>query len=161
MNEYSDILDQNFGQPVDKKKVQECLASQGDRFINFLIDAVLSYIMFIVIIIVLMVNMGDEVLIMLQEYNQEFSYSILLIYIVYYTLMEFYFGKTIGKFLTKTTVVNRKGIKPDFLNLLGRSLCRMIPFEPFSILFSGRGIGWHDSISETYIVKDKKFYVNE
>jgi len=35
----------------------------------------------------------------------------------------------------------------------GRTLCRYIPFEPFSFL-GNKPIGWHDSLSKTLVVKD-------
>lgn len=70
----------------------------------------------------------------------------------YYTVMEGVFGVTIGKLITRTKVVTEDGSKPGFGMALGRSLCRMIPFEAFSFL--GReSRGWHDSITKSYVVK--------
>ncbi|MBC8643239.1 RDD family protein [Flavobacterium lindanitolerans] len=61
------------------------------------------------------------------------------------------FSRTIGKFITKTVVVNINGEKPDTQEILVRSLCRLIPFETFSFL-GAPNKGWHDSISKTYVV---------
>ena len=65
-----------------------------------------------------------------------------------------FFGKTHGKFLTKTKVVKKDGNKATFINILGRNAARLIPFDALSYLFSKRG--WHDQISNTYVVVDKK-----
>jgi uncharacterized RDD family membrane protein YckC len=63
------------------------------------------------------------------------------------------FARTVGKFITQTIVVDEHGEKPHHETILIRSLCRLIPFNPFSVLFLGRG--WHDSISKTYVVNKK------
>ena len=77
-------------------------------------------------------------------------------YFIYYPLMEFYFGKTIGKILTKSTVVSKDGGKITFGQAVGRSLCRLIPFNSFSFL-GASAIGWHDRISKTRVVSDTFF----
>ena len=67
--------------------------------------------------------------------------------------MEFFFGKTVAKMMTKSTVVNENGGKIIFRQAILRSLCRFIPFNLFSFLGS-KGIGWHDRISKTRVVND-------
>ena len=71
---------------------------------------------------------------------------------LYYVIFEGIWQKTIAKFITKTKVVMRDGSKPPFLNILGRSLARYIPFEAFSYLFGAYPMGWHDSLSKTLVV---------
>ena len=63
-------------------------------------------------------------------------------------------GRTLGKLITGTIVVNENGKKPDFGTVFKRSLCRLIPFNAISFLFNP-GLGWHDSISDTYVVNKK------
>lgn len=58
--------------------------------------------------------------------------------------------------LLKTKVINESGKAPDFKEALLRSLFCLIPFDAFSFLGSD-GRGWHDSITNTYIVDVKKF----
>ena len=65
-------------------------------------------------------------------------------------------GKTVGKFITKTRVVKADGSNPKPLDYLGRSFSRIIPFEALSFLGS-EGRGWHDTISKTYVVEEKRF----
>jgi uncharacterized RDD family membrane protein YckC len=59
-------------------------------------------------------------------------------------------GADAGKLLFGTFVVSASGAKPAFGQIVKRTLCRYIPFEPFS--FFGE-TGWHDSISKTRVVR--------
>ena len=74
-------------------------------------------------------------------------------YILYYWAFESLTGKTIGKYITRTRIVKEDGSQPSSINILGRSLCRYIPFEAFSFLGS-EGKGWHDSIPKIYVIED-------
>ena len=77
----------------------------------------------------------------------------------YYLLLEGFFNTTIGKIITGTTIVDIEGKRPRFSRIIVRTLCRFIPFEAFSFLgIAGRG--WHDSISETYVVKAENLLIN-
>ncbi len=71
---------------------------------------------------------------------------------MYYTLTEGFFGRSVGKFITGTVVVDENGVKINLGSALKRSLCRLIPFDGLSF-FGSRG--WHDSITETYVVEKK------
>jgi len=134
----------------------DLLASQGQRLGNYLLDLIIQYALIFLLAIVLVV-FADVV------GNSELSYwvgnmSTVESYVVGYVVMFFYYGLTevflsrsIAKFVTKTVVVNQNGAKPDSGTIVKRTLCRMIPFNHFSFLGGGRG--WHDSISETYVVK--------
>ncbi|MEN9604685.1 MAG: hypothetical protein RJB39_370 [Candidatus Parcubacteria bacterium] len=76
-------------------------------------------------------------------------------YVLYYLILESMFQTTVGKLITGTKVVNKEGNNPSFLQILGRSFARYIPFEPFSFLMRKYPTGWHDLLSGTYVV-DKK-----
>ena len=74
--------------------------------------------------------------------------------VVYYTVLEVISGRTLGKLLTGTKVVATNGSPASVGQILGRSLCRFIPFEAFSFFGgAGRPVGWHDSISKTRVVE--------
>lgn len=75
----------------------------------------------------------------------------------YYIVMEGLFGLTIGKWLTGTRVVDEGGGPPTWRQAVLRSLARLIPFEPFSLLFSEDGVarGWHDRLPRTRVVMRK------
>ena len=73
-----------------------------------------------------------------------------LILMTYYLIFEGIWARTPGKWLFRTIVVTESGAKPSFEQILGRTLCRLIPFEAFSCL---SGIGWHDKLSKTRVVR--------
>ncbi len=75
-----------------------------------------------------------------------------LISLFYYIGLESLFGRTVGKLVTGTIVVNELGSKASFGQIIGRSFARLIPFEAFSFLGS-TGRGWHDSLPKTYVIK--------
>ncbi|WP_316764241.1 MULTISPECIES: RDD family protein [Pedobacter] len=77
----------------------------------------------------------------------------------YYLISEGIFNTTIGKTILNNVIVNNIAEKPSFGKRIGRTFSRLIPFEAFSFIFLYRG--WHDSITETYIVKSEKDYRNE
>jgi len=70
---------------------------------------------------------------------------------VYYSSFEVLTGRTIAKFITGTKVIDENGKTPDFGTIMLRSLCRFIPFEPFSFLGNER-IRWHNRLSKTRVV---------
>jgi len=76
-----------------------------------------------------------------------------LISLTYFCFLEAMFGITFGKLLTGTKVVRDDGGSASFRQVIGRSLVRMIPFEPFSFLFGDKTTGWHDSLSGTRVVR--------
>jgi len=76
----------------------------------------------------------------------------LILYVGFYTLFEHFLGKSPGKYFTKTHVVTNNGLRPTFLNILGRNLCRLIPFDNISLLFSI--VVMHDKFSRTQVVSD-------
>ncbi|NET36066.1 MAG: RDD family protein [Cyanothece sp. SIO1E1] len=77
----------------------------------------------------------------------------IMLNLVYFVGLESLCGRTIAKFITRTKVVTVSGQKPDFGTIFIRTLCRYIPFEPFSFL-GNNPYGWHDSIPKTRVVND-------
>lgn len=69
----------------------------------------------------------------------------------YYAFFEGVWSRTPGKWMAGTIVVDDRGRKPSFDQVIGRTLCRFIPFEPFSFLGQS-GTGWHDRIPRTRVV---------
>lgn len=70
----------------------------------------------------------------------------------YYLVLEGIFNISAGKCATSTCILNENGERPTFTQVLGRTFCRLIPFEAFSFLGAGAR-GWHDSLSNTYVVE--------
>lgn len=142
------ILDSSIVQQ-EQQVMEHHLASGWKRFANYLIDYVILYI---AIIVVLAIYMGANGLTNLGTLE---AYLIFIIgKILYYTILESTVGKTIGKMVTQTKVVNNDFSKISFGTAIKRSLCRFIPFEPFSCLGSFPA-GWHDSIPDTWVIDEK------
>lgn len=149
---------------MEKKQftvTNDLLASQGQRFLNLIID--------IIVINIIAICIAETVVIFAQISNAfAVSYWIehmgrikkitflLLMMFCYYDLFETYFARTVGKYFTKTMIITQNGLMPDGHVITFRTLCRFIPIEAFSFL-GASARGWHDSISKTYVVKKHKF----
>jgi len=83
---------------------------------------------------------------------------IAILNMMYYTSFESITGKTLGKYLTKTKVVDSEGNKPVWSTILLRSICRLIPLDQISFLFDFKS-GWHDTLSKTIVIEDKRVVV--
>jgi uncharacterized RDD family membrane protein YckC len=133
-------------------------ATKGQRFLNFLIDNV---VIRIALAYVTGVAVGYLLTLLSPEFYYSLSYNksrlylisvliVLIDYILYYSLFEGIFkGRTVGKFITGTKAVNENGMELTFKNAFLRSACRLIPCEAFS----GLGTPWHDSITNTIVIK--------
>lgn len=133
----------------------DLLADRGLRFVNFLIDLVARFLL-TVMVLVFAYLLGFEGFLAWMEtagFWGEFTVGILMA-LLYFNAMEIPLGVTIGKLVTGTVVVDPYGELPDRSTILTRSLCRIIPFEPFSCL-SENGRGWHDTIPDVYVVRKR------
>jgi uncharacterized RDD family membrane protein YckC len=137
-------------------------ATQGQRFLNFFIDNILmrltlSYGTGFVVGKILMMLSPDLMFKLINEDGKVglyiLAYLIVIVnYLVYYTLCEKLFrGQTLGKLFTGTRAIRTDGEELTFKDALLRSLCRLIPFE----VFSGFGVPWHDSLTNTMVVKKR------
>ena len=126
---------------TDKRYTEDQLAGKLIRFVNFMIDILL------IIVISTVIS---------KQNNDTNNSSLLFVFVGYYILFELVFGKTIGKFITKTSVKNLYGNKLTFRIVLGRTLIRLIPLETFTLLFDGKADAWHDRFSSTIVIMDSK-----
>ena len=135
-------------------------ATQGQRFLNFIIDNILmrltlTYASGYVVGQILQVIAPDLLYKLVDDTSKvglyALSYMIVIInYLVYYTLCEKLFrGQTLGKLITGTKALRTDGEELTFKDALLRSLCRLVPLE----VFSGFGVPWHDSWTHTMVVK--------
>ena len=144
----ADLLEEiNYVDPV----------SPGLRFANYLIDqialgVIINAIKYGLALSSLGENYNDHLF--FQENMTAVLYGLLLSLactFAYYTLFEAASkGRTLGKILTNTIAVTQDGSPFIFKHALLRTLCRFIPFEPFSAFGY---MPWHDSISKTVVVK--------
>ncbi|MDP4952365.1 MAG: RDD family protein [Flavobacteriales bacterium] len=118
----------------------------GRRIANFAIDKIISLAIIIVLGIFFMpVSYLDSD-------NTILDYVLETVgLLVYYLLIEVPTGRTVGKLVTKTVVVDEHGNKPSVGQLVTRSFCRIVPFEHFSFL-GNTARGWHDQWSDTYVI---------
>jgi len=112
-------------------------ASQGSRFANLVLDAVIRFGMTLGVVRAF----GDN------------PFAVLFVTFGYHIAFETIFARTPAKWITRTRVIALDGSKPRFLQIVGRSLSRYVPFEPFSFLGNARG--WHDRWSGTRVVVDR------
>lgn len=131
-------------------------ASQGKRFANYILDMIFFYIFCIILgvligVIFAIVAPGSATF--LNSDSKLMNYLIgFILLMIYYSIFEGLTGRSLAKYITRTKVVNDRGEKPSFSTILLRTLCRFIPFEPFSFFISD-GSGWHDRISNTRVVE--------
>lgn len=130
-------------------------ASTGKRFANYIIDLLFFYVfsfLFGMFLGLVLYIVAPSTLSVFEEENIFINYMFGFVAgVIYYSSFEVLTGRTIGKFITKTKVVDENGNSPDFGAIIIRSLCRFIPFEQFSFL-GDTGTGWHDKISKTRVV---------
>ena len=129
------------------------LATTVKRGFNYILDSIGA-----VFFMTLMLNLYSRIFESQDVNLGALFFVILLSFFVYYVVLEYFLGRTPAKFLTQTRVVTIYGMKPNFMTIVGRTLCRLIPFEQFSFL-GDDPIGWHDKFSNTRVV-DNDFKTN-
>jgi uncharacterized RDD family membrane protein YckC len=142
--------------------VERNKASLGLRFVNNLIDSIIlnwvpTLLLYFFGQIIFYVGYEDLYNLLVNFTEDNFVLNILisvLITVFYYYLMEFYNnGRTIGKYITGTMAVSLSG-EMSSIQIWKRTLSRLIPFDALS--FFGEN-GWHDSWSDTRVVKISDF----
>lgn len=131
----------------------------GARFGHYLLDVVFYYVFALILaipIVFILMALGMDVENIAEGsglYNlADRLISWLILYPGYYILFESTMQSTPGKLILGRVVVNEYGEKPDFFTIVKRSYSRVVPFESFSC-FSG--LGWHDSWTDTMVIRKK------
>ena len=137
-------------------------ATQGTRLANYLIDAVVFYILifFLGVFLGILAAIGIEAPLQWLLYldgNRALDYLVTsILYFIYIFSFEYFTkGRSIGKYITKTKVVSIDGTTPTQKDFLIRNISRLVPFEAFSFLIGNDG--WHDSWSDTRVVNWEKY----
>lgn len=139
---------------------EDLYATQFQRFLNLCIDLMFIYI--------LVLSLGTTIILVALSANNfglsnwvtnlsavEIALYATIIAFLYYYITEVYFSRTIAKLITHTVVVDADGSKPSKKSFFIRTCCRFIPFEAFSF-YKLVPRGWHDTFSNTYVVKKRK-----
>ena len=150
----------------DDMKYRLVRASMGKRFLNYLVDLFVFYLLFMLGLIILG-NVSPATLNAFVQRNQtEISLLdellILVLYGTYLFITEALFnGKTLGKLFTGTRVVRQDGTPMTVRDAQLRGLSRMVPFNVFSAL-GNPPYPWHDRWTKTYVIDEKQsHYVKE
>ena len=131
------------------------LATKTQRFLTFIVDLVARIVLlgiFIFVVVLVLPDSSDWF--EMKSRWQEWFVDIVSL-IAYYMVFEATCGRTPGKWVMRTKVVQLDGSEPTVVQILKRTLARWIPFEPFSFL-GAKPFGWHDSMSGTRVVSLKK-----
>jgi uncharacterized RDD family membrane protein YckC len=125
------------------------IADKGTRLGNFFIDTIIYALISLIFLVLLLVLFPQPP----QEESGILEFLPAIFYFLYYFLFETALGKTPGKYLTKTIVVDGQGNKPGLKNIFIRTLSRLIPFDIISYVFGFTG--FHDLVSKTSVIKRK------
>ena len=137
-------------------RVKLVKASKGKRFVNYILDQVMAYIVIIGLTLAYL-----SIQSFIYEEGGLMDYVIAYFgFLIYYSIFEASTGRTVGKYITQTKVVTLDGNKPSFSQILGRTFARFIPFEAFSFL-GDEPTGWHDSLSKTMVIDLKESVLPE
>ncbi len=132
---------------IEEKFLELQKASRGRRCANYLLDLV-GYMLVIMVTTYVSLVFAPEIV-----DTETFDLIIgLPVYLAYYILFEGLTGRTPGKLITGTRVVDAQGNKPGFGTLVLRNLARFIPFEAFSF-FRTSEEGWHDTLTKTHVIR--------
>ena len=130
------------------KEQQRLLASTGQRLGNMFLD----FIFYMIFAFAFGLFLGFFGLVSVIEGMNEYLLGAIILFI-YFVPQEAFSGRTLGKLITGTKAVNEDGSNLTFGKAVGRTVCRCIPFEPFSFLgWQGRPKGWHDRIPRTKVI---------
>lgn len=115
---------------------------KGTRIINYFIDIISIAISSLIIATVSGNTINPNLI-------------LLFIYFIYYLVLESIFGKTLGKLVTGSRVVDKNNEKASFWKIVVRTLLRFSYFDWLSYAF-GQVQGTHDVISRTKLVRSYK-----
>jgi len=147
-NKYNEIVEKLTVEKYTQHKIDEKLVPSSTRLVHSFVDLITLIILYFILASIVMLLFD------LEQNKSTLPLLLLMIlsFFINYAVMEHLFQKTVGKFITKTKVVTLNGDKPSVNDILIRTLCRLIPFDRLSFLFTKSG--FHDKISHTTVVKD-------
>jgi hypothetical protein len=142
-----EILNKSFKKP--KKVIYRYLKAHVlIRFLNYFIDTFLILV-FISNYIYFIENRKDINAFFVNLFGEYMFIFLFLIYsFLYYFFTEYFLLRTPAKYLTSCIVLNYNSEKSNIYEIISRTICRKIPFEPFSYFMKE---GLHDSISKTNV----------
>jgi uncharacterized RDD family membrane protein YckC len=113
------------------------------RLLNYIVDLTLVWL------IVILVDTGVG-----SNYPRAIDFLFPITYFAYYIIFEFYFQRTIGKYLTGSLVVDDYGERPELKAIFLRTITRIIPLDPYSFFWTEENRLWHDTWSNTFVISN-------
>jgi uncharacterized RDD family membrane protein YckC len=147
-----ELVKQDLAKEESKKQAfDSSKVTSWTRLIHFFVDLIAFFLIALILSLVLdlFLPTPDQGTLNLIGYG-----LILIAFFLYFVYMEYKYQKTIGKFLTKTKVVMTDGRKPELNEIFIRTVCRLIPLDRISFLFTKNG--FHDRLSNTTVIKEEK-----
>ncbi|MFM9944176.1 MAG: RDD family protein, partial [Bacteroidia bacterium] len=129
------------------------IAPKWKRLVNFLIDYYLILLIWFTGMVLITSYIDREKDVVSDTlFNVLIITPFILVFLLYF-ICERFAGKTLGKLMTGTKVISVFDEELTTNQILIRTLCRIIPFEPISLFFSDTA--WHDDWSDTVVVTKK------
>ena len=121
-------------------------AGVGTRVLNFLVDT------FIISVLAILLYKYWNFHVRWYHYTyHNFWVMFSVVLFIYYTFLEFLWGRTLGKWFSFTKVVDEDGKRPSIIKIFIRSATRLIPIDLFFIAFIGKPL--HDYTSKTTLAE--------
>jgi len=138
-------INQVIQEPIDQSIAENYVITKVTKLAGFMIDVSI---------------LGSIVLLFRQypsltPYNKDSTTNAVIVSFVlfYFPLLEYFYGKTLGKVVTKSSVVRKDGNKITFFQALVRACFRLVPAN--LVLSLGKNpTSFHDRMSGTMVVKD-------
>lgn len=144
----------------EELEIEYCRANSGKRFANYVIDMIVYYIILFFLGFVFTI-MFPDLMLNLDFEGLSFALFFALLYVIIMSIFEAAFqGKTVGKLITGTRALRLDGTAINLKSVFIRNLIRAIPFNALSAL-SIPCTPWHDKLSNTYVVDDKKIRLQQ
>lgn len=118
----------------------------GTRVVNFLVDTAVIFV-----VAYIASEIWNWYVFHWRYPYFKFGWIFAAVLFIYYTVFEALTGRSLGKMLSYTHVVNRQNRRPGFLQILLRSLVRLTIIDPFFIPFLDKPL--HDYLSKTEVVE--------
>ena len=137
----SQIIQQSTSKPIARNYI----ISKITKLTGFVIDAS------ILGSVILLIRQFPH----LMPYNKDNTTNAVILSFVlfYFPLLEYFYGKTIGKVVTKSSVVRKDGRKITFFQAIVRAFFRLVPAN-FILSLGKKPTSFHDRLSGTMVVKD-------
>jgi len=133
-------------------------AATGKRFLNYVIDVILFYVLFIGAGIIFLIASPESI----NDIDDSPGFNImdrlisLVAYAIYMGFVEALFkGKSLGKLITGTRAVMPDGTPVGWGKAFARGFSRAVPFCVFSA-FGDPCYPWQDRWTDTLVIDEKK-----